>query len=352
MTGIDFKGLKIGQGLPCFIIAEAGVNHNGDLKMALDLVDAAKEAGADAVKFQTFVTEEVITRHSPKANYHIATTGRDEEQTWFDLIKSEELPPEAFTVIKEHCEKRGIIFMSTPYDVPSVELLDRLDVKAYKVASTDTNNLRLLEVMARTGRPIIISCGMCTMDEVRASIDHLRKSGCSQIVLTHCTAEYPAPMEDSNLRAMVTMARELGVAAGYSDHVPGHVAALGAVALGACLYECHFTLDKTLPGPDHRASREPAELAELIREIRALESALGDGIKRIMPSEAKNRPILRKYVVAAHDLAAGTVLAAGDVNVKRTGGRGIPADQVESVVGRTLACNLDKDEFIGNDALV
>jgi len=351
MMGIDFQGLRIGPGQRCFIIAEAGVNHNGDLDRALALVDAAALCGADAVKFQTFVSEELIVRHGPKARYHIETTGSDEEQSWFALLKSQELSAEAFAALKHRCQERGIEFMSTPYDVTSVRLLDSLDVKSFKVASTDTNNHPLLVAMAATGRPVILSTGMCTMAEVAASVAALRAAGCTQLVLTQCTADYPAPIAEANLRAMVRMGEDLGVAVGYSDHVPGSVAALGAVALGACLYERHFTLDCTLPGPDHRASMEPGPFAALVADIRALESALGDGIKRVMPSESANRPILRKHVIARHAIAAGAVVTEADLTVKRTGGAGVTPDRLGSLIGCRLVRAVVADEPITEDLI-
>ncbi|MEO5373707.1 MAG: N-acetylneuraminate synthase [Alphaproteobacteria bacterium] len=351
MKGIDFKGLRIGPGLPTFIIAEAGVNHNGSIDLALQLVDAAAEAGADAVKFQTFVTEELITRHSPKAEYHIATTGTDQSQSWFALLKSEELSAADFARVKARCEERRIVFMSTPYDEPSVDLLDRLDVVAYKIASTDSNNLPFLEYVASKRRPVILSTGMCTMDEVRESVAALRRGGCEQLVLMHCTAEYPAPLEEANLRAMTTMSRELDVPVGYSDHVPSLSAALASVALGSCVYEKHFTLDRSLPGPDHRASVEPAELKDLVQAMRAVEAALGDGVKRVMPSEAANRPLLRKSVVAKRDIGAGERLGRNNLAIKRAGGQGMPPGAYYALIGRTARATIPAETPISEPLL-
>ncbi len=335
-TGINCNGLRIGPGAPVFIIAEAGINHEGDLNRAFDLVDAAAETGADAVKFQNFFTELVITRKAPKANYHIATTGDDAVQSWFDLIKSEELPPDAFRRIAARCRQKGIMFLSTPYDAPSVDLLVEIGAPAIKVASTDANNLPLLRHMARTGLPILLSTGMTDMAELEVVIRDLRENRCEQLAVMQCTAEYPAPESEINLLAMRTIAERFGVAVGYSDHTRGSSAAVAAVALGACVYEKHFTLDKTAHGPDHRASMEPDDLKALITEIRAVERMLGDGVKRVMPCEARNKPILQKYVVAARDVSAGTILTEKDVTTKRTGGVGVPALDYFRIIGRRL----------------
>lgn len=350
-SGIDSGGIQIGPGQPMFVIAEAGINHEGDLDAALALVDAAAEAGADAVKFQTFVTENVITRRAPKANYHIETTGDDSLQSWFDLIKSEELQPDDFARIKARCDERQIVFLSTPYDEPSVDLLIELGVPFIKIASTDTDNVGLLEHIGKRGAAAILSTGMSTLDEVRTSVGVLRDAGCPQLVVMQCTAEYPAPPAEANLRAMAEISEICDVAVGYSDHVTGPAAAIAAVALGACVYEKHFTLDKTLAGPDHRASMETPELAALIRDIRTAEAALGDGRKRIMPSEEKNRPILRRYLVATRDLTAGHPLARGDITAKRTGGVGIPASRLRDVLDRPLTTAIGADEIVPEDML-
>ncbi len=349
--GINTERLKIGPDHPVFIIAEAGINHEGDLSVAFDLVDAAAETGADAVKFQTFVTELVITRRTPKANYHIETTGGDDEQTWFELIKSEELPPEAFFEIKRRCDDKGIIFLSTPYDMPSVDTLVKIGVPAIKIASTDTNNLPLLKYMAGTGVPLFLSTGMSSLEELDAALGAIKDGGCDQLVVMQCTAEYPAPHDQINLKAMRAIADRYGVAVGYSDHCPGSTAALGAVALGATVYEKHFTLDKNAQGPDHRASMEPDELKTLVDEIRALEAMLGDGEKVIMPCEAKNKPILQKCIVANGDLAVGDVLAEENMLTKRTGGIGLSPLVFYDVVGRPLAKAVGHDEPITEDML-
>ena len=352
MNVVSLTGnVAIGPGYPCLVIAEAGVNHNGDLGRALEMVAAAADAGADAVKFQTFKTENIITRTAPKAQYHIETTGDDEYQSWFDLLKSQELTEDMHVAIQTRCLELGIIFMSTPYDTGSVDLLDRLDVVAFKVASTDANNISLLEYIAGKGRPMILSTAMTDIQELEASVAAIRARGHRDLVIMQCTGDYPSRDTDANLKAMQTIAARFDVPVGYSDHVPGVYAAVAAVALGASVYEKHFTLSRSLPGPDHRASLEPGELAEVIRAIRSTERMLGDGIKRVMPCEEKNRLRLRKNIVAARGVAAGTELRAEDIRVVRTGGQGVTADRYHQVLGRTTRVPLTMDEPINEDML-
>ena len=344
-------GRGISTTSPCFVIAEAGVNHNGNLEMALKLVDIAAEAGADAVKYQTFKTEHIITRFAPKAQYHIETTGGDSTQSWFDLLKSQELTPDMHRALIRRCEERGIVFMSTPYDKESVDLLDDLDVAIYKVASTDLDNVALLAHMARKKRPIILSTAMSNLDEVKASVAVIRREGVQQLLVMQCTGDYPAPPADANLRAMVTIGRECDVLTGYSDHVMNSAIAFAAIGMGARAYEKHFTLGRWLPGPDHRASLDPDQLGHLVTDIRAIESALGDGNKRVMPSEEKNRGRLRKNLLAARDLPAGTVLGEKDIVVKRSGGQGLSAGRYAEVIGKRLKQALSLEEPIGAEML-
>ncbi len=344
--------IGIGPGRSCFVIAEAGVNHNGDLVRALEMVDVAATAGADAVKFQTFKTENIITRAAPKAQYHIETTGDDKQQSWFDLLKTQELTEEMHVALMERCRERGILFISTPYDEESVDLLHRLGVVAFKVASTDANNISLLEYMAGKRLPMILSTAMSTMEELELSVAAIRRRGVRELVVMQCTGNYPSVDADANLRAMQTIAQRFDLPVGYSDHVPGMYAAVAAVALGACAYEKHFTLDRHLPGPDHRSSLEPRELAEVISAIRSTERMLGDGVKRVMPSEEKNRSILRKSIVAARTLPAGMLLGRDDIRVLRAGGLGMPAHRYYDVIGRTTKAALTTDEPIDENVLV
>jgi sialic acid synthase SpsE len=344
-------GRKIGDGQPCFIIAEAGVNHNGNLDMALKLVEIAADAGADAVKYQTFKAEHIITRSAPKAQYHIETTGGDTTQSWYDLLKSQELTSDMHRALIKRCNEKGIIFMSTPYDMESVDLLDELGVQLYKVASTDLDNVALLAHMARKRRPVILSTAMSRIDEVKASVAVIKENGVSDLLVMQCTGDYPAPAEDANLRAMATIGRECDVLIGYSDHVMNSAVTYAAIGLGAKAYEKHFTLGRWLPGPDHRASIDPDRLTGLIADIRTVEAALGDGVKRVMPSEEKNRARLRKSLLAARDLPAGTVLSAADIVVKRAGSAGMSAGQYPLALGKKLNRSLGLEEPIAQDML-
>ena len=284
ITPIKIGTRPVGPGAPLFVIAEAGVNHNGSLDLAHKLIDAAKVAGADAVKFQTFTAERLNTRNAPKAAYHVRATGSDEEQTWFELLKSQELSESAHRELQAHCVERDIMFLSTPYDEESADLLDRLEVAAIKVASTDSNNLPFLAHMARMGRPMIYSTGMCDLDEVRAGVSTIRAAGCKDLVVMQCTSAYPVALHDLNLRVLQTYADEFAAPLGFSDHSdePEPIAALVALGLGMSVIEKHFTLDRNLPGPDHQASLVPDELAKVVAALRKAERTLGDGRKRVL----------------------------------------------------------------------
>lgn len=344
-------GRRIAHDAPLFVIAEAGVNHNGSLEMALQLVDAAADAGADAVKFQTFLAEHIITRHAPKAQYHIETTGPDATQSWFELLKTQELDRAQHEAIMARCTKRGILFMSTPYDTPSIDLLDELDIAVFKVASTDADNIPLLRHMASKGRPMILSTAMCTLDEIVHSVDAIRAAGVDQLAVMQCTGSYPAPVDQANLLAMHEIAARCSVPVGYSDHVSDMVAGIAAVALGACCYEKHFTMSRSLPGPDHRASLEPEELTQLVRDLRNAEAARGDGAKRVMPCETENRDRLRKRLVASQVIAAGTPLTANALTAKRTGGIGMVPSQFDEAIGRVAKQDIAVDCPIEDDLL-
>lgn len=333
----------VGTGERCFVIAEAGVNHNGSLELGLQLVDAAAAARADAVKFQTFSAEALATRRAPKARYHTETTGA--EQSWFDLLKSQELDRAKHEALMLRARERGIIFLSTPYDERSADLLAELGVPAVKIASTDANNVPFLKYVARKGRPMILSTAMCTFNEVQESVAALAADGLRELVVLQCTGEYPSPLAEANIRAMAGMARVLGVPVGYSDHTEEGISPVVAVALGACVYEVHFTLDRNLPGPDHRMSLMPAELAARVALIRSAERALGSETKAVTPSERDNRSVLRKSVVAAHDLAKGCVLQRADLAVKRPG-TGLAPKHLFALVGRRLARDVAADELL------
>ena len=328
---IEIAGRRIGPGYPVLVIAEAGVNHNGNIDLALRLVDAAVAAKADAVKFQTFITEESISPLAVQADYQRENTGRQESQ--LDMVKRLELPFEAFAEINEYCQSRGIMFLSSPFDLKSVDLLDRLRVAAFKIASGEITNLPFLAYIAAKRRPIILSTGMSYLAEVETAMSTMEQAGNRQVILLHCVSNYPAASDDINLRAMATMSRAFQVPIGYSDHSNGLEIPLAAVALGACVIEKHFTLDRALPGPDHKASLEPEELADLVRGIRTVEAALGDGQKQPAKSELNTAEVARKSLVAAKDIPKGAALTLESVAIKRPGS-GLPPAMRDQVIGR------------------
>ncbi len=344
IDSVEIGNSSIGPGNPCFIIAEAGVNHNGDVSLAHKLIDKAAESHADAVKFQYFVTEELVTYDVPKAAYQVEATGRSAGQ--HEMLKALELSAEQHAELKLHCEKVGILYLCTAYDHTGVDTLDNMGVAAFKVASTDTNNVPLLRHAASKERPIILSTGMSTLGEVEQAVETLHAGGLSgRIVILHCTSEYPAPANEANLRAMLTMQQAFCCPVGFSDHTAGMEAGTWAVALGACLIEKHFTLDRNMPGPDHLASMEPDELADLVRAVRKVESALGDGVKRVMPSELKNKPLMQKSLVARHNIRAGQTVNCDDLTCKRPG-HGLSPSWFDRVVGTRAVVDIPRDRII------
>lgn len=329
--------------LHVFIIAEAGVNHNGSLDLALRLVDAAKASGADAVKFQTFRADLLATRSARKAPYQERTTANAESQ--FEMLQRLQLDAAAHQRLIDHCRQIGIQFLSSPFDTQSADLLATLDVPLYKVPSGEITNLPFLQHLAGKGRPLILSTGMSTLGEVEEAVQVLQAAGATQLTLLHCVTEYPAPYAEVNLRAMQTLKSAFGLPVGYSDHTPGIDIAIAAVALGAEVIEKHFTLDRLLPGPDHSASLEPVEFRQMVAAIRHVEAALGTGIKAPAPCELPNLLIARKSVVAARSLPAGHQLATGDLDIKRPG-NGIAPKLLPALIGRTLRASVAKDEII------
>jgi N-acetylneuraminate synthase len=335
----------IGPGHPCLIIAEAGVNHNGDMEIAHRLIDEAAGAGADAVKFQSFVAEELVTPDAPKAGYQVETTGTSGSQ--FPMLKALELSEEQQRTLKAHCESKGVMYLCTPYENTSAEMLDRMDVSAYKVASTDTTNIPFLRFLAAKGRPVILSTGMCSLGEIEESLLALLEGELSgKIVIMHCVTEYPAPLEDANLKSIETMSKSFGCPVGFSDHSPGVGVSPWAVAMGAQVIEKHFTLDRGMEGPDHRASLEPQELADLVRTVREVEKAMGDGVKRPSERETANRPLMRKSLVAVRRLPAGHVIKPEDLTCKRPG-TGLPPSWFNKVVGKKSRRGVSQDEVLG-----
>ena len=340
---IKIAGKKIDLDNPCFIIAEAGVNHIGDVNLAKRLIDVAVEAGADAVKFQTFHADNLVTCTAEKADYQKSATPQDESQ--YEMIKKLELSDEVFLELSDYAKKREIIFLSTPFDEESVRLLDRIDVPAFKIPSGEITNFPLLKKIAEKKKIIILSTGMATLGEVEDAFHYLKKCGAEDIILLHCTTSYPAAINSVNLRAMETLRCAFQVPVGYSDHTEGITIPVAAVAMGACVLEKHFTLDKTLPGPDHKASLEPQELQAMVKAIRDVERALGNGIKVPNEEEEAIKKIARKSIVAKKNIKKGTPLDESLFNFKRPG-TGIEPKYLPYVVGKTSKKDFMKDEII------
>jgi N,N'-diacetyllegionaminate synthase len=332
------------RGNKIFIIAEAGVNHNGDLDTAKKLAIEAKRAGADAVKFQTFIAEQSVSIHAPKADYQIRNTSSEESQ--FDMVKKLELSFAQFIDLNKFCEDIGIMFLSTAFDLGSLDFLtDEIGIPIIKIPSGEITNLLLLTRAGEKKRPILMSTGMSDLDEVRGAYDALVTHGAEDITLLQCTTEYPAPPEDVNLLAMQTMKEEFGCEVGYSDHTVGIDVAIAAAALGASVIEKHFTFDRTADGLDHRASLEPHELRLMIESIRRIEVALGDGVKRVSHAEEKNREIARKSIIASREINRGEVFTAENLDVKRPG-TGLSPMKWFEVIGETALRDYEKDELI------
>ncbi|MBI3332856.1 MAG: N-acetylneuraminate synthase [Candidatus Omnitrophica bacterium] len=340
---VEIAGRKVGPGHPCFIIAEAGVNHNGDLGVARRLVDAAVQAGADAVKFQSFRADRLATAAAPKARYQLETTRRKESQQ--EMLRRLELSEEDHRGLLADCRSKGILFLSSPFDEESAEFLARLPVAAFKIPSGEITNLPFLKQVAGYGRPMILSTGMSDLKEVKTAVETIRAVTDGNLLLLHCVSAYPASASDANLRAMETMRRAFGVPVGYSDHTEGISVALAAAALGACVIEKHFTLDRGLPGPDHRASLEPEELAALVRSIRDVEAALGEGGKAPRPCEMETAAVARKSLVAARDIQAGSRLTEESVAAKRPG-TGLPPFMRDRVIGRRAARDISEGTLL------
>ena len=327
------------------IIAEAGVNHNGDLKMAKQLIDTAAEAGADLVKFQSFKASSLVTRLAEKADYQNQNTNNKESQ--YEMLCQLELSTEMHDELISYCAIRDIGFFSTGFDIESIDLLMSLGQDCIKIPSGEITNLPYLRHIGGLGKTVIFSTGMATLGEIEAAIEVLEQAGTlrSKITVLHCTTEYPTPMAEVNLSAMQNIHSAFGVSVGYSDHTSGIEVAIAAVALGALVIEKHFTLDRNLPGPDHKASLEPKELKAMVAAIRNIEVALGDGLKRITPSETKNKPIARKSLVAMQDIIKGEVFTEKNLTTKRPG-TGISPMRWDEVIGRKAHRNFSEDELI------
>lgn len=327
------------------IIAEAGVNHNGDMRLARQLIDIAADAGVDIVKFQTFSADRLVSINAEKAKYQIDSTGAEESQ--YEMIKRLELTPDMHNALIAHCKLKGVQFFSTAFDSRSVDLLLDLGINFFKIPSGEITNLPYLRHIGAYGKEVILSTGMSTLDEVEAALKVLESAGTSRdsITVLHCNTEYPTPMSDVNLNAMMTIRDKLGVKVGYSDHTLGIEVSVAAVALGATVIEKHFTLDRFLPGPDHKASLEPRELKNMVKAIRNIEQAMGDGIKKPSNSEIKNIPIARKSLVASKLICAGELFSTDNIIVKRPG-TGISPMHWDKVLGQPAIRDFSEDELI------
>lgn len=332
----------VGEKEPCFIIAEAGVNHNGKLSLAKKLVDSAKKSGVDAIKFQTFKAEEVVTKNAQMAEYQKMNIRKKESQQ--EMLRRLELRYEDFIELKEYCDEKKIIFLSTPHSEDAIDFLEPL-VPAYKIGSGDLTNFPFLEKVAKKGKPIILGTGMATLEEVKEALNFIYKQRNKRVIALHCTTNYPCPLKEVNLRAMLTMREKLNCLLGYSDHTPGIIVPIMAATLGAVVIEKHFTMDKSLPGPDHKASLDPKEFKEMVKKIREVEIILGKKGKKPTKSEKEIMKVVRKSIVAKIDIPKGTGIKKEMLTIKRPG-TGIKPKFSEKIIGKTAKKDVKKDELI------
>ena len=337
---ITVENYKIGKGQPVFIIAEVGVNHNGDLELAKELIREAAKCGADSVKFQTFKAERVVLDSAPKAHYQLKTTSKDESQ--LNMLKSLEMPPEAYKEIIDCCRDNGVVFISTPYNAEDVDFLNELGVASYKLASIHAVEPWLANYTAKKGKPIFLSTGMATLGEVDEVVRAIRNTGNHDLILLQCTTNYPSRLDDANLLAMQTMQNALRVIVGYSDHTTDDTACIVSVALGAAVIEKHFTLNKSLPGPDHSTSAEPEEFSRLVKNIRNAELALGSPIKEPCDVEQKNAHGMRRSIVAKCHIRKGEVISEDMLTFKRPAS-GLSPTFMDAVLGQTAVADIAPD---------
>lgn len=340
MKSLRLDGRSIGPAQPCFIIAEGGVNHNGDIGIAQELVRQAKACGADCIKFQTFKAERVVVASAPKAAYQLKVTDPAESQ--YAMLRKLELSEADHRLLLEQCRREGIVFLSTPYSLEDAELLHALDVPGFKIASGQLVELPFLAAIARFNKPVILSTGMATLDEVKEAVATLRTHGNDQLVVLQCTTNYPSLLKDTNLRAMHSLREATGTIVGYSDHTEGIAACTASIALGAAVIEKHFTLDSTMPGPDHRCSSEPAELRALVQSVRAVEAALGDGVKVPTSAELANLPGMRRSIVTARPIRRGEKVQAADFAFKRPA-TGLAPKRLPELIGRIASADIAAD---------
>jgi len=349
MKNVRIGDRLIGEDEPVFIVAEVGVNHNGSVNMAKKLIDAAKDAGADAVKFQAFKTEKMVTKYAGKPKYQKETTNSTKSQ--YEMLKNLELKSHEIEELYRYATRRGIIFLASAFDKESVNLLNKLGVSAFKVASGEITNFPLLRYMAEKKKPIILSTGMSTLGEIEEALEVIREKEVEDIVLLHCVTSYPAEIKETNLKVIEVWKHGFGLPIGFSDHTLDTAIPIAAAALGAVLIEKHFTLDKTLPGPDHRASIEPNEFREMVRAIRDVEKALGDGVRRPTEEEERIKKVVRKSIVARVMILKGTAITEDMLDFKRPG-IGLEPKHLSKVIGMKAKKNIKPDELVTFDKLV
>lgn len=346
---IKIENKFIGKNQPVFIIAEAGVNFNGDLGIAKRLIDEAATAGADAVKFQTFKAELLVTDSAPQADYQAKNIGKTESQS--AMLKRLELPRQWHAELMDYCRQKKIIFLSAPFSEDDADFLESINVPAFKIPSGEINNFPYLENLAKKGKPIILATGMSSLEEVKSALKIFDKAGNHNVVVLHCTSNYPASPRSLNLRAIPTLQTETGGLVGYSDHSVGYIADIAAAALGACVIEKHFTLDKNMEGPDHKASLNPKELRAMVKAVREAELMLGSSEKKITSEELSTRNVARKSVISKRKIARGAIISKDDLIIKRPG-NGIPPTRLNDVVGKKARINIAVDTLIMEEDLI
>lgn len=341
---LNIAGKMVAYNQPVFVIAETGVNHNGNLDLALKLIDLAAETGADAIKFQTFRADQVVSITGKMADYQKRNLGKDESQ--LEMLKKLELKEEWYPTLIKHAKEKGIIFLSTPHGgEESVDLLQSYNIPAFKFGSGDITNLPFLEYAAKFNKPMLVSTGMSTMEEAKEAVDTIKQAGNDQILVFHCTTDYPLALENVNLKAMQTLMKELGVLVGYSDHTVGDQAAIMAVTLGACMIEKHFTLDRTMEGPDHVASTEPKEFKEMVTKLKQIPVIMGSGIKKPLAPELQYISVARKSIIASRDIKAGETFTVTNLTIKRPG-NGMHPREFKNILGKKAAIDIPKDALL------
>jgi N,N'-diacetyllegionaminate synthase len=340
MSAFEIEGRMMGLGQPCYLIAEGGVNHNGDIEIAKRLIDEAKAAAADAIKFQSFTADSIATKDCPKAMYQSKEAGSQRA-----MLSRLEIDAKGLLELRKYANQREITLLSSPFDLASVDIVDAVGIPAFKIGSGEISNTPLLQRVANKGKPVIMSTGMATLGEIETALDVLRDAGAVDIALLHCVSEYPSNPKDANLLMISTLWECFGLPTGFSDHTKGFYLPLAAVTLGACIIEKHLTLDKGMKGPDHKASMEPSEFKEMSKAIREIESALGDGVKRLTHHERSNRDVVRKSIVAKVRIPAGKKITAAMLTTKRPG-TGIPPANLELIIGSIAKTDIEPDRLL------